>query len=82
MLDLEPIIGNHNQEFLDNWYDKLKSFSFSMMETIFQFCDKAIAENKIEISNCGQILKKSMIKEDFNEIEETKKQMKRQQLTS
>lgn len=57
VLELEPIIGNHNQEFLDNWYDKLKSFSFSMMETIFQFCDKAIAENKIEISNCGQILK-------------------------
>lgn len=28
VLELEPIIGNHNQEFLDNWYDKLKSFSF------------------------------------------------------
>ena len=28
-LMLKPTIGNHNQDFLDNWYSKLKQFSLS-----------------------------------------------------
>ena len=55
MLDLKPTIGNHDLEFLDNWCDELKLFSFSMMENIIQFCDKTITEKKIEIPNCRQI---------------------------
>ena len=39
---LEPIIGNHDQEFLDNWYSKQKQFSLSLMKDIVQFCDKTI----------------------------------------
>ena len=27
---LEPTIGNHDQEFLDNWYSKQKQFSLSL----------------------------------------------------
>ena len=41
------------------------------MGNIAQFCDKNITENKIEISICRQILKSSMNKQEFNEIEET-----------
>ena len=39
---LEPTIGNHDQEFLDNWYSKQKQFSLSLTKDIVQFCDKAI----------------------------------------
>ena len=42
-----------------------------MMGDIVQICDKTIAENKIEISNCEQILQSSMNMPEFNEIEET-----------
>ena len=41
------------------------------MGNIAQFCDQNITENKIEISICRQILKSSMNKQEFNEIEET-----------
>ena len=37
-----------------------------MMQNIVQFCDKTIVENKIEISNCGHILKLSMNKQVLN----------------
>ena len=48
-LMLEPTIGNHNKEFLDNWYSKLKQFSLSLMEDIVQFCDKTINTTTQEI---------------------------------
>ena len=38
----EPKTGNHNQEFPDQWYSKLKAFSLSLMEGIVQFYDKTI----------------------------------------
>ena len=69
LLELEPTIGNHNQEFLDNWYGKLKTFSISMMEDIVTFCDKTLKSTKQEIANCENNLKSSMKKEEFNEIE-------------
>ena len=37
---LEPTIGNHDQEFLDNWYQKLNKFSFELMGDIVKFCEK------------------------------------------
>ena len=37
LLELKPTIGDHDQEFLDNCYSKLKSFSVSMMEDIVKF---------------------------------------------
>ena len=39
---LETTIGNHDQNFLDKWYLKLKQFSLSLMEDIVQVCDKTI----------------------------------------
>ena len=39
---LEPTIGYHDQEFLDNWYSKQKQFSLLLIKDIVQFCDKTI----------------------------------------
>ena len=33
----EPTIGNHDQNFLDNWYLKLKQLSLPLMKDIGQF---------------------------------------------
>ena len=41
-LELEPTIGNYDQEFVDTWYAKLKSFSLSLMKDIASYCDKTI----------------------------------------
>ena len=47
---LETTIGNHDQNFLDKWYLKLKQFSLSLMEDIVQFCDKTINGTIAKIS--------------------------------
>ena len=48
-LELEPTIDNFDQEFIDNWFSKLKDYSFDLMEDMF--FDKAIAEMKLAIQN-------------------------------
>ena len=65
---LEPTIGNHNQEFLDNWYSKLKQFSLSLMEDIAQFCDKTINITTQEITTTESSLKTSTKNNRFQEI--------------
>ena len=39
-LELEPTIGNHNQEFLDTWYSYLQEFSLTLMKGIISFVTK------------------------------------------
>ena len=48
---LEPTIGNHDQEFLDNWYSIQKPFSLSLTKDIVQFCDKTINKAAQDIKN-------------------------------
>ena len=50
-LKLEPTIGNHEQEFLDNWFSKLNEFSLSLMKDIVTFCDKTIGKINEDIKN-------------------------------
>ena len=45
-LELEPTIGNHDQEFSDTWYSNLQEFSLTLMKEIVKFCDKTISENR------------------------------------
>ena len=57
---LEPTIGNHDQNFLDNWYSKLKPFSLSLLKDVVQFCDKTIDANTIEINTTESSLKSNV----------------------
>ena len=47
---LDPPIGNHEQNFLDNWYSKLKQFSLSVKKDIVKFCDQTIDATTTEIT--------------------------------
>ena len=67
-LILEPTIGNHDQEFLDNWYSKLKQFSLSLMEDIVQFCEKTIDKTTQELATTESSLKANTHKNRFQEI--------------
>ena len=56
---LEPTIGNHNHEFVDNWYSKLKQFSLILMEYIVEFCDNTLITTTQEIITTESLLKTS-----------------------
>ena len=63
-LELEPINGNFVQEFIDNWFLKLKDHSFDLMKDIITFCNKTMTETKLAIGNVGNIEVK--LKTSFN----------------
>ena len=59
-LMFKPTIGSHDQNFLGNWYSKLKQFSWSLMKDRVQFCDKITTES---------LLKSNTIQEQFKLFE-------------
>ena len=70
-LELEPTIGNHDQEFLDTWYSNLQEFSLTLMKGIVKFCDETISETEAYINSIEKALKQNMEKEEFQKIKET-----------
>ena len=49
-LDLEPTIGNHDEEFLQNWYSKLEEYSKNFMRDVLAFCNKTNEETDANIT--------------------------------
>ena len=68
--ELEPTIGNHDQEFLDTWYSNLQEFSLILMKGIVKFCDKTISETAAHINSTQNALKQNMENEEFQKIKE------------
>ena len=66
---LGPTIGNHDQNFLDNWYSKLKQFVLSLMKDIIQFYDKTMDATTTEISTTETSLKSNTNQEQFKMIQ-------------
>ena len=66
---LEPMIGNHDQNFLDNWYSKLEKCSLSLLKNIVQFCDKIIDTTTTEIRTTENSLKSNTSQEKFKAIQ-------------
>ena len=56
---LELTIGNHDQEFLDNWCSKQKQFPLSLMKDIVPFHDKIISKITQSIINTEGLLKRN-----------------------
>ena len=48
-LEWDRIIGNYDQDFVDTWHAKLKSFSLTLTKDIASYCDKTIAQTKQNI---------------------------------
>ena len=80
-LQLEPTIGNHDQEFLDNWYQKLNKFSFELMGDIVKFCETTKTNVSEQIKQVDETLKSKTTQPKYNEItkalDENKEEMKR-----
>ena len=47
---LEPSIDNHNEEFLNNWHERLESFSLTPMSNVLTFCKNTIKTISLEIT--------------------------------
>ena len=70
-LELEPTIENYDQEFVDTWYERLKSFSLTLMNDIASYYDKTIAQTKQNIRETETDLKSITAKEEYFQTEET-----------
>ena len=70
-VELEPTIGNLNQECLKMCYSSLQEFSLTLLKVIVKFCEKTIGENARHINSPDATLKQNMEKEEFRNIKET-----------
>ena len=63
----------YDQEFLDTWYSKLKTFSLTLMKDIVAHCDKTIFKTKNNIKDTKAHLKNITKREQYQSIEKTMK---------
>ena len=65
---MEPTIGNHNQEFVKNWYEKLNNFSVELMKDLVKFCESTKTEVSEQIQIKENELKSATNAETFNKV--------------
>ena len=70
-LKLVPTIGNYDQEFVDTWYSKLKTFSLTLMKDIKAHCDKTIVKTEDNIKDTETHLKNIPEREEYQSTEKT-----------
>ena len=68
---LEPSIGNHSEQFLNNWHERLQSFSLTLMSDVLTFCEKTIETVSIEIKQTQKELNNKLENEEREEINAT-----------
>ena len=70
-LDLEPTIGNHDEEFLQNWYSKLEEYSKNFMQDVLSFCVKTNAETDANIKAVNTELQTAVEKAQYDNVRAT-----------
>ena len=70
-LDLEPSIGNHDEEFLNKWYGKLEESSKSFMNDVISFCDKTLTETEAKITDTDKQLLSNIQNNEYVAIKDT-----------
>ena len=62
---LDPLIGNHNETFLNNWYGNIEKFLMELIRNSITFCESKI--HKTEMT--AKMINVKMIKQtDFSQI--------------
>ena len=72
-LELELTIGHYDQEFVDTWYPKLKTFSLIPRKDIVAHWDKAIIKTEDNINDTETHLKNIRESDEHQSIEKTVK---------
>ena len=70
-MELEPSIGNHDEEFLGKWFQKLEDFSKSFMKDIIEFCDKTQAETNTSFKEIDDKLQLAIQEMEYTNIKQT-----------
>ena len=68
VINLEPSIGNNDEEFLAKWYQRLEEFSMIMMKDVIDYSERIKAETKEKVTTEQESLRTSMKPEDFKEV--------------
>ena len=68
-INVEPTIGNHDDEYLSIRYNKLEGFSVELMQEIVKFCDKILAQTKENIKATDTTLKRIAPREEYHNIQ-------------
>ena len=63
-LELKPTIGNFDQEFVDEWYSKLKGFLLIVMNDITTYSEKTIKSTNDSIKNTEATLRNLTANQD------------------
>lgn len=79
-INLDPSIGNHNEEFLSTWYSKIEKFSLELMNDTVKFCSKTITESKATAKSIEDKIKIQAEPEEYNEIQTTINKYKEQKV--
>jgi hypothetical protein len=67
-LQLEPSIGNHNDEFVNKWYEKLEKFSRELMQDVIEECNTTLTSVNTEITTLEGNLRNQTEETQFAEI--------------
>ena len=70
-VEVEPTIGNHDEEFVSLWNEKLKSFSLELMKDIITFCEKILTSTTAEKHKVDSSLKKETEILEYRTIKHT-----------
>ena len=68
VIDLEPSIGNNDEEFCARWYQRLEDFSTTLMKDIVEYSKRIEKETSEKIASEQETLKRMMKPEDYKEV--------------
>ena len=67
-IQVEPTIGNHDEEFLNKWYEKLNGFSFELMKDIVDFCKSTTTNLSTKIKEVDASIKSKLQPVKYKEL--------------
>ena len=67
-IQVEPTIGNHNEEFLSKWYEELNSFSFELMKDVVAFCKSTTTDLPTQIKEVDASIKTKIQPTKYTEL--------------
>ena len=67
-IQVEPTIGNHNEEFLSKWYEKHNSFSFELMKDVVAFCKSTTTDLSTQIKEVDRSIKTKIQPTKYTEL--------------
>ena len=71
VIDLEPSIGNNDEEFCAKWYQRLEEFSLILMNNIIKYSEKVKQETSERANSELDKFQTNMTAEDYKEVCDT-----------